>query len=102
MMAPADGVIQVINPRLTANPSLVNRDPYREGWILSMRLTGDGLKGLYSGRSAGRWLDWEGERLKRMCAADGQTATDGGELMPDFGKRLSAEQWNRLVNQFIG
>lgn len=103
LMAPADGVIHAFNPKIEASPALINRDPYNEGWVLSMRLTGDGLKGLYSGRSAERWLDWEGERLKRICAADlGQTATDGGELMPDFGERLSEAQWIRLVNQFIG
>ncbi|HEY6073459.1 MAG TPA: glycine cleavage system protein H, partial [Anaerolineales bacterium] len=70
MMAPADGVIHTINPKVAACPSLINRDPYNEGWILSLRLSGDGTKGLYCGKSAERWLDWEGERLKRICAAD--------------------------------
>ena len=103
MVAPADGVIHTINPRVAAHPALINHDPYNEGWILSMHLTGDGIKGLYYGNSARRWLDWEGERLKRMFASDlGLTATDGGEPVPDFGGRLSETQWGKIVSQFLG
>jgi glycine cleavage system H protein len=103
MVSPADGVIHTINPRLAAHPALVNHDPYHEGWILSMHLAGEGIKGLYYGNSARRWLDWEGERLKRMLASDlGLTAADGGEPVPGFGERLSEAQWGRIVNQFLG
>ena len=103
MVAPADGVIHTINPKVSAHPALINHDPYNEGWILSMHLTGDGIKGLYYGNSARRWLDWEGERLKRMFASDlGLTATDGGEPVPGFGERLSEAQWGQIVNQFLG
>jgi glycine cleavage system H protein len=103
MAAPADGVIRALNPKVAANPALINRDPYNEGWILSMHLTGEGIKGLYYGNSAKRWLDWEGERLKRMFASDlGLTATDGGEPVPDFGSQLNEAQWGKIVNQFLG
>ena len=103
MVSPADGVIHTVNPRVAAHPALINHDPYHEGWILSMHLTGDGIKGLYYGNSARRWLDWEGERLKRMFASDlGLTAADGGEPVPGFGERLSEAQWGRIVNQFLG
>jgi len=102
-VAPADGVIHTINPKVAAHPALINHDPYNEGWVLSMHLTGDGIKGLYYGNSARRWLDWEGERLKRMFASDlGLTATDGGEPVPDFGGRLNEAQWGQIVNQFLG
>ena len=32
-----DGVIE-LNPKLAANPELVNSDPYGEGWMVRMRL----------------------------------------------------------------
>ncbi len=35
--APVSGEILAINEAVTANPSLVNDDPYGEGWIVKLR-----------------------------------------------------------------
>jgi glycine cleavage system H protein len=31
--SPVSGVIKAVNPRLEAEPELVNADPYGEGWL---------------------------------------------------------------------
>lgn len=37
--SPVSGQVTAINERLKAEPSLINRDPYGEGWILRVRPT---------------------------------------------------------------
>jgi glycine cleavage system H protein len=41
LYAPVAGRITAINDKLTGKPELVNSDPYGDGWILKLELTGD-------------------------------------------------------------
>jgi hypothetical protein len=103
MVAPSDGIIQSINRKITADPKVLNRDPYNEGWILSMHIAGEGLRRLFHGSVARKWLDCEVERLQKVFSADlGITATDGGESLPDISGRLTEAQWSRIVTLFLG
>jgi glycine cleavage system H protein len=47
LFAPVAGEVIEVNPRLDGEPSLVNSDPYGDGWMIKMRLkqpgTPDGL-----------------------------------------------------------
>lgn len=40
LYAPADGEIVEVNPAVADDPSLVNSDPYGQGWLFRLRLTG--------------------------------------------------------------
>jgi hypothetical protein len=103
MVSPASGIVADVNRQLASEPSLVNRDPYQAGWIFSMEVQADGLKGLFHGNSIQQWLSWEVERLQRAFTSElGITATDGGEILVDIGEKLSDPQWERVANLFIG
>ena len=39
MFMPVSGEVLSFNEALTANPELVNKDPYNEGWIIKIKLT---------------------------------------------------------------
>jgi glycine cleavage system H protein len=41
LYAPVAGTIAAVNDKLASNPELVNSDPYGEGWILKVELSGD-------------------------------------------------------------
>ncbi len=41
LYAPVAGTIAAVNDKLAANPELVNSDPYGDGWILKLQITGD-------------------------------------------------------------
>jgi glycine cleavage system H protein len=41
LYSPAAGEVVEVNGRLDAEPALVNTDPYGEGWMIKLRLTGD-------------------------------------------------------------
>ena len=103
LVSPANGVIKTVNPKVAADPSIINDDPYSEGWIFSMRLKGDEVKGLYHETVARKWFESEVERLQRVFSSDlGMTATDGGEALTDISSRLSDAQWGKIVSQFLG
>lgn len=39
---PVSGTITEINPKLNANPELVNTDPYGDGWMVKMKVSNTG------------------------------------------------------------
>jgi glycine cleavage system H protein len=41
LYSPVAGRITAVNDKLTANPELVNSDPYGDGWILKLELSGE-------------------------------------------------------------
>jgi glycine cleavage system H protein len=103
MVSPANGVIEAVNPKVSEDPSILNDDPYSEGWIFSMRLKGDAVKGLYHQNVARKWFESEVERLQRVFSSDlGMMATDGGEALTDISSRLNDAQWGKIVSQFLG
>lgn len=103
LVAPASGSVRAVNPRVAADPSLINRDPYGEGWIFSLRPEGHAVEGLYHGSVARRWLESEVERLQWIFASDlGMTATDGGEALADISDRLTDARWAGVIRQFLG
>ena len=38
---PVSGSITEVNPKLNSNPELVNSDPYGEGWMVKMKVSGN-------------------------------------------------------------
>jgi len=103
LVSPADGVVKTVNPKVAADPSILNDDPYSEGWVFSMRPKGDAVSGLYHETVARKWLESEVERLQRAFSSDlGMTATDGGEAHAEISSRLNDAQWGKIVSQFLG
>ncbi|RKD20327.1 glycine cleavage system protein H [Pelobium manganitolerans] len=47
LFMPLTGTILEINPQLDASPELVNQDPYGDGWMVKVQLSG-GVEGLLS------------------------------------------------------
>lgn len=52
LVSPASGVVVAVNTRLRADPELVNRQPYGDGWLLRIRLA--------TPKEAGQLLDAAG------------------------------------------
>jgi glycine cleavage system H protein len=46
MFAPVAGEVTAVNERLDQEPAIVNSDPYGEGWMIRMRVSGDWKSGL--------------------------------------------------------
>src|ERR1700680_2523476 len=41
LYAPVAGRVSAVNDKLTAHPELVNSDPYGDGWIVKLELSGE-------------------------------------------------------------
>ena len=41
LYAPVAGKVTAVNDKLTAHPELVNSDPYGDGWIVKLELSGE-------------------------------------------------------------
>ena len=41
LYSPVAGRVAAVNDKLTAKPELINSDPYGDGWIMKLELTGD-------------------------------------------------------------
>jgi len=41
LIAPVSGVVLTVNPALEERPSIINEDPYDEGWLVEVRLKDD-------------------------------------------------------------
>ena len=103
MVAPLDGVVRGANPKVLADPSVVNRAPFGDGWILTLSASGDGYRRLLHGAPARSWFEWEVEKLQRcLLPSVGATAADGGESLPDIGGSIDDSQWGNLAAVFFG
>ena len=39
IVAPVSGTVLAVNPHLEKHPSIINEDPYNDGWLVEVRLT---------------------------------------------------------------
>jgi glycine cleavage system H protein len=104
LVSPLEGEVVEVNRDLLREPSLATDDPYGRGWVLKLRPSNlaSGLRSLMSGSLARRWMEDAREGLDlRLMALSGSVLQDGGEPVADFARHLSAEEWKRLVGDFL-
>lgn len=104
LVAPLTGEILEVNPRLGAQPVLATDEPYGRGWLAKMRShdLASGLRNLIGGSLARRWTEDARERLDlNLVALSGSVLQDGGEPVADFARHLPADDWQRLVHEFL-
>jgi glycine cleavage system H protein len=41
VVSPVSGTVSAVNPQLEAHPSIINEDPYNDGWLIEIRLKDD-------------------------------------------------------------
>lgn len=108
---PIKGTMEEGNEKLTVSPSLINQDPYGEGWVLTVRpdnLEGS-LKQFLYGQTAHLWYEREYQRLnlelvKSMGASNpnlGPTLQDGGKPIEHFVAELSPDDHRKLITMFL-
>ena len=60
LYSPVTGAIAEVNEGVDDDPSLINSDPYGEGWLFKVRMSDPGeLAGLMQGAAAVAWLEGE-------------------------------------------
>src|SRR5271157_281601 len=87
MVSPIEGSVSDINMALLKDPKLALRDPYGEGWLVTMHAPDakTSFRNLIGGSLARWWTEESASRLQhRMPLALGALAQDGGVAMNDL------------------
>lgn len=103
-LAPVDGTIETVNPKVRQKPGLVHDDPYGEGWLLLVNPSNlqHNMENLLSGEANVAWIDQEAHRLlSLMDTAIGVTLPDGGAIVDDVYGHYPDLGWRPLVQDFF-
>jgi glycine cleavage system H lipoate-binding protein len=104
VLAPLDGIIEAVNPKIGARPEVVHDDPYGDGWLFVVtpsNLKGD-LQEMLFGQCNIAWTESEIIKLMGMLqAAPGIVLPCGGALIDDVYGNYPQLGWQALVHEFL-
>jgi len=105
MVSPIEGTVSDVNEAVAKDPSLALKDPYGEGWIVTVQAPDSKLnfRNLLGGALARMWTEDSALRLrKRMpVAMAAALAQDGGVAVDDITAHLPDEDWATLTKEFF-
>jgi glycine cleavage system H protein len=104
-ISPVSGRVMQRNDMVLANPTLVNRSPYADGWLIRVRPSklSMQLKNLLTGKPAQQWQDNVRARLTQFfsAATPALMYQDGGEFVHDLSDKCSAQECDSLIKEFF-
>jgi len=104
MVSPIEGTVTDINEAVMKNPELARKDPYGDGWLLTVQAPDSKInfRNLLGGTLARVWTEDSALRLqKRMSMAIGALAQDGGVAVDDLTAHMPDEDWATLTKEFF-
>ena len=104
MVSPTEGEVLEVNPEVLHNPALLQKDPYGQGWLLTLNVPDEAStsRNLVPKRLIAEWMRDAVERLyARQPGLAGAVAADGGRPVDDIGARLSGVSWKELTGEFF-
>ena len=104
MVSPIEGSVADINDAVVRNPELARKDPYGEGWLLTVQSPDakTNFRNLLGGALARWWTEESSMRLQRvMPSALGALAQDGGVAIDDLASTMPDEQWTKVTREFF-
>jgi glycine cleavage system H lipoate-binding protein len=104
MVSPIEGSVSDINQALMKDPKLALRDPYGDGWLVTVQAPDakTSFRNLLGGAMARWWTEESASRLQhRMPMALGALAQDGGVAMNDLSTQIPDQEWLPLAKEFF-
>lgn len=105
MVSPIEGTVSDVNEAVAKNPGLALKDPYGEGWLVTVQAPDSKInfRNLLGGALARMWTEDSALRLrKRMPVAMATAlAQDGGVAVDDITSHLPNEDWGALTKEFF-
>jgi glycine cleavage system H protein len=104
MVSPIEGEVLEVNPEVIKDPSLLRRDPYGEGWLMTLHVPDEeGTSRNFIPRDLiGGWMESVAEKLyMRQPALAGAVAADAGRPVEDLAEALGESNWQELTNEFF-
>jgi glycine cleavage system H lipoate-binding protein len=109
MVSPIEGSVSDINEAIGTNPELARKDPYGEGWMVTVQSPDakTNFRNLLGGALARWWTEESAGRLQRqmpMFASmipAGALAQDGGVAIDDVSKQIPDKDWAAVTKEFF-
>ncbi|MGA8149930.1 MAG: glycine cleavage system protein H [Terriglobales bacterium] len=104
LVSPVEGTVSDINEAVMQDPKLALRDPYGEGWLLTVQAPDakTSFRNLLGGTLARWWMQEAASRLqRRMPMAIGALAQDGGVAMDNLTTQMPDQDWLPLAKEFF-
>jgi glycine cleavage system H lipoate-binding protein len=104
MVSPIEGSVADINEAALMNPELPRKDPYGEGWLVTVQSPDakTNFRNLLGGALARWWTEESASRLqRRMPVALGALAQDGGVAMDNLTAQMPDQEWSQIAREFF-
>jgi glycine cleavage system H lipoate-binding protein len=104
MVSPIEGSVSDINDAAGADPELARKDPYGEGWLITVQSPDakTNFKNLFGGALARWWTEESVSRLHRkMPTLLGALAQDGGVAVDNVAAVIPDKDWAALTREFF-
>jgi len=104
MVSPTEGEVVEINPDVLKDPSLVRKDPYGQGWLMTLHVPDEeGTTRNLVPRNL--VADWMRDAVNRLYSYQpelaGAVAADAGEPVDDIAAALPHVRWSELTGEFF-
>ncbi|HLH10002.1 MAG TPA: glycine cleavage system protein H [Terriglobales bacterium] len=104
MVSPIEGSVADVNEEAIRNPELARKDPYGEGWLLTVQSPDakTNFRNLLGGALARWWTEEAAGRLqRRFPMALGALAQDGGVATDDLTQHITGADWSEVAREFF-
>lgn len=104
MVSPIEGTITDVNETVAKNPELARKDPYGEGWLVTVQAPDSKLnfRNLLGGTLARLWTESSAMQLRnKMPMLAGAMAQDGGVAVDDLTAHMPNEDWAEITKEFF-
>jgi glycine cleavage system H lipoate-binding protein len=103
LASPIEGTVVAVNDAALSTPSLAQKDPYGDGWLLVVNApdSSTNFRNLLGGTVARRWMDDAVARLRTLATPAPAFAQDGGVAMTDLPSALPDADWKKLQSELF-
>ena len=102
MLCPIDGKVVAVNERALADPDIISREPYGNGWLIMVkpRELKRNLRNLISGGVARGWMEESAATLRSTFSGEvGPVYNDGGLPEEGLADDIDEAVWDELTNR---
>ena len=99
-----EGTITDVNDAVAKNPEMARKDPYGEGWLVTVQAPDSKInfRNLLDGTLARLWIESAAMQLRnKMPILAGAMAQDGGVAVDDLTAHMPTEDWAQITKEFF-
>ena len=104
LLSPVEGVVTHVNNDVIQNPELALRDPYKDGWIATLKAPdfNTNQRNLMQASMVAPWMHYNQNRLgAEIGKLSPSLAQDGGVPVTGLLARVPAEVRRRIITEFF-